>query len=240
MLDRVHHCSHLELAERLRSAGRMVDALIVDAPYSDRTHNGHALGIARDGNFRKEINYSAWSPDDVARFVDVWSPLTRGWFVTITDHRLAIHWAAELENSGRYVFAPLPLVEVGSRCRLSGDGPSSWTCWIVVARPKTRMFVTWGTLRGAYVGSEKRGEKPVIGGKPTWAMRQIVSDYSRPGDIVCDPCAGGGTTLLAAKLEGRRYIGCDIHANHVEITRNRLRELPVGTDQQVGLFDGEI
>jgi len=42
-----------------------------------------------------------------------------------------------------------------------------------------------------------------------WLMRAIVSDYSRPGDLVCDPFAGGGTTLLAAAIEGRRAIGAE-------------------------------
>ena len=40
-------------------------------------------------------------------------------------------------------------------------------------------------------------------------MRAIVRDYSEPGDLVCDPCAGGGTTLLAAVIEGRRAIGAE-------------------------------
>ena len=41
-------------------------------------------------------------------------------------------------------------------------------------------------------------------------MRALVRDYSRPGDLVCDPCAGGATTLIAAALEGRRAIGAEL------------------------------
>ena len=41
-------------------------------------------------------------------------------------------------------------------------------------------------------------------------MRAIVRDYSRPGDLIVDPCAGGSTTLLAAAIEGRRAIGAEI------------------------------
>jgi site-specific DNA-methyltransferase (adenine-specific) len=40
-------------------------------------------------------------------------------------------------------------------------------------------------------------------------MQSIVKDYSRPGDLIVDPCAGGGTTLLAAAIEGRRAIGAE-------------------------------
>ena len=50
----------------------------------------------------------------------------------------------------------------------------------------------------------------VVGGKPLDLMRAIVRDYSRPGDLICDPCAGGATTLLAAAMEGRRAVGAEI------------------------------
>jgi site-specific DNA-methyltransferase (adenine-specific) len=41
-------------------------------------------------------------------------------------------------------------------------------------------------------------------------MRAIIRDYTRPGDLIVDPCAGGATTLLAAAIEGRRCIGSEM------------------------------
>jgi site-specific DNA-methyltransferase (adenine-specific) len=142
-------------------------------------------------------------------FVAQWARRCRGWFCTITDHVLAPTWTVALAAEGRYVFAPTPIVETGSRVRLTGDGPSSWTCWLVVARPKTPEFVRWGTLPGAYIGSGK-GDREHIGGKDTGIMRAIVRDYSRPGDLIADPCCGAGTTLIAAAIEGRRAIGAEL------------------------------
>jgi hypothetical protein len=210
----------------------MVDAVVVDAPYSAKTHSGHDGGVEqtrfrsedekrmrvdrRTGaiyavgvNRRESISYTAWNADDVAEFVIFWAPRCRGWFCTVTDHILAPTWAVALEAEGRYVFAPLPIVETGSRVRLTGDGPSSWACWLIVARPRTPEFVRWGTLPGAYIGSGK-GDREHIGGKDSTIMRSIVRDYTRPGDLVCDPCAGGATTLLAAAIEGRRAIGSEL------------------------------
>lgn len=195
------------------------DTLIVDAPYSDKTHS--AYSIFADGNSLKghrEIGYASWSAQDVSEFVAAWAPRVNGWLVSVTDHVLAPAWADSLEASGRYVFAPLPMVESGSRVRLAGDGPSSWTCWIIVARPRSLRH--WGTLPGAYIGPSER--KPVMGGKPLRLMRALVRDYSRPGDLVCDPCAGGGTTLLAALTEGRRAVGAEMDPAHYDIARKRL------------------
>jgi site-specific DNA-methyltransferase (adenine-specific) len=221
-----------DLAKHVRRTVGQVDALIVDAPYSAVTHGGHDvmvehLGAAdnvRRHSERRGLSYPAWHESDVASFVASWSAAVGGWFVTLTDHVLAPAWIDALEDAGRYTFAPLPLVETGGRVRLSGDGPSSWTTWVVVARPRSRRFMSWGTLPGAYVMPAER--KDVVGGKPLAAMERLVEDYTCRGDLVCDPCMGAGTTLLAAKLLGRRYIGGDLDEKHVEIARERLRDLP--------------
>ena len=118
---------------------------------------------------------------------------------TLTDDTLAPVWRAAYERVGRYAFAMIPYVAPGSRVRLAGDGPSSWTCWIMVSRPRRDPYATWGTLPGAYVlPPGQGGALPVVGGKPLWLMEQLVRDYSREGDLVCDPCCSAGTTLVAA------------------------------------------
>ena len=42
-----------------------------------------------------------------------------------------------MRAAGRYVFSPIPLVDEGMTVRLRGDGPSSWTCWLCVGRPRS-------------------------------------------------------------------------------------------------------
>jgi site-specific DNA-methyltransferase (adenine-specific) len=197
------------------------DALIVDAPYSERTHKGHDEAAASAGE-RRELNYRPWTPADVDAFVDAWSIRARGWIVSITDHVLAPAWEAALERTGRYAFSPLAFVAPGSRVRVVGDGPAQWSCWIVVARP--RSFAKWGALPGAYVlpKQQPNNHSGVVGGKPLWLMRSLVRDYSRAGDLVCDPCAGAATTLLAAVTEGRRAVGAEQDEAHFAIAQKRL------------------
>lgn len=55
-------------------------------------------------------------------------------------------------------------------------------------------------------------------------VRHWVRQVSRPGELVCDPFLGSGTTALACHLEGRRFIGCDFDPACVETTRQRLAE----------------
>ncbi|MCC6596997.1 MAG: hypothetical protein IT477_10855 [Rhodanobacteraceae bacterium] len=69
-------------------------------------------------------------------------------------------------------------------------------------------------------------------GKPLDLMRAIVSDYSRPGDLVCDPCAGYGSTLAAALQKGRRAIGAECDPEVYAEAQRRLAGV-----QYVDLFD---
>jgi site-specific DNA-methyltransferase (adenine-specific) len=221
------------------------DAVICDPPYSGVTHDGHDGGAVPDlgrgrgpvrpgradsryandrweanGGERRALNYDAWTGDDVRAFVDSWAPRCAGWFVAFTSHDLCADYTAALEAHDRYVFAPLPFFSPGSRVRLSGDGPSSWTCWIVVARPRHAPYAKWGTLPGGYMVPPERCE--VVGGKPLALMAAIVRDYSRPGDLIVDPFCGSGTTALAAAMEGRRCITSEEKPEHYAIARKRL------------------
>lgn len=204
------------------------DSIVADPPYSARTHEGHGTmnrwGVSvpptYDKSARVAIHYTAWTPADVDEFCASWAQRCRGWTVTFNSHDLLPVISAGFEQRGRYGFAPLPFFSPGSRVRLSGDGPSSWTTWINVTRPTTREFQRWGTLPGGYVFPPE--DMLVVGGKPLPLMRAIIRDYTRPGDLVADPFCGGGTTALACAIEGRRCITSEMDPVTFEKAKKRL------------------
>ncbi|MEM2982945.1 MAG: DNA methyltransferase [Candidatus Bathyarchaeia archaeon] len=57
----------------------------------------------------------------------------------------------------------------------------------------------------------------------------MIDRYTKPGEVVCDPMMGSGTTLVECKLLGRDGIGVDINSNAVMIAMNRLdfRYVPI-------------
>ena len=187
-----------------------VDALITDPPYSERTHAGHDTGAVapRDGAARLALGYAALSGDDCKALAAAFHAYCDGWVVWMTDHTLAPSIMDALRDAGRYVFAPLPFFQPGRSVRLTGDGPCSWTDWIIVAR--TAAQSRWGTLPGGYIAGPGWNDKARMGGKPTALMRGLVNDYSRPGDLVCDPFMGAGTTGVAAVTMGRSFVGVEI------------------------------
>lgn len=61
--------------------------------------------------------------------------------------------------------------------------------------------------------------------KPILLLEQIIKLVSNENDIILDPFMGSGTTLVAAKMLNRRYIGIDISKEAVELAEMRLESL---------------
>jgi site-specific DNA-methyltransferase (adenine-specific) len=207
------------------------DHVITDPPYSEATHDGHAKADYRDEDSRRDLIYGHLTPGDVSEAAAFWAPRVRGWMAIMSDHELVPDWRRGLKAGGLTAsFAPVPCVIPGMTCRMAGDGPSSWAVYLNVAR--TKAAHKWGTLPGAYVVG--RGERRHIGGKPVRLMRAIVRDYTRPGDLIVDPYAGAGTTLLAASMEGRQCIGCEIDP---EVYGSAIEYLARHQQQTLNLFE---
>lgn len=64
--------------------------------------------------------------------------------------------------------------------------------------------------------------------KPVDILRQMIESSSVMGETVYDPFAGSGSTLIAAALEGRRAVGCEIDERYCEIAAKRLRAISEG------------
>ena len=199
-----------------------VDAVIIDPPYSERCHSGHdsTAKDCRDGAIRAELGYKALTLEDVDWFAAQYDRVCGGWVVWMTDSDLALHVRNALDRLGRTTFAPLPFFQPGRSVRLSGDGPSSWTDWIVVARTKAQL--KWGTLPGGYVAGPGWNDKARMGGKPTLLMDALVSDYSKPGHTILDTHMGAGTTGVSCARLGRKFIGCEIVPEAFDLECERI------------------
>ena len=57
---------------------------------------------------------------------------------------------------------------------------------------------------------------------PEQLPRRCIQLSTRRGQLVFDPFAGDGNTLVAAKRLGRRFFGCDISRTYVAAARQRL------------------
>lgn len=94
------------------------------------------------------------------------------------------------------------------------------------------MFVTdvWDDIReltsGYFAGDEALrdadGNRLHKQQAPIQLLLRILLSSTDPGDVVLDPFAGSGTTLVVAEQLGRKSIGVELDAFNVELIRNRV------------------
>lgn len=60
--------------------------------------------------------------------------------------------------------------------------------------------------------------------KPTALLQYLLEFATQPGEVVTDLFAGSGSTLVAAKLAGRRAVGVEMDEQHCETAAKRLAQ----------------
>ena len=58
--------------------------------------------------------------------------------------------------------------------------------------------------------------------KPVALIEELIKTYTNPGDVILDSCMGSGTTGVAAKNLGRRFIGIEKEQKYFEIAKERI------------------
>jgi len=75
-------------------------------------------------------------------------------------------------------------------------------------------------------GDAQQGVPGYKGATPSYVIWNLLQRYTKPNDLVIDPCAGSGTTLDVARDLGRRALGYDVHPTRKDIFRVDARKLP--------------
>ena len=101
----------------------------------------------------------------------------------------------------------------------------------------TGMGGTMATLKKWHVSSANVGDKklythPTI--KPLEVVKNHIINSSKENDIVLDCFCGSGTTCLACKETGRRYIGMEIDKEYHRIAVDRLNG--INANGQTSIF----
>lgn len=73
--------------------------------------------------------------------------------------------------------------------------------------------------------------------KPVALMERLIDLFTDPGDVVIDPCAGSGATLVASENLGRKSYGFEIKKDFCQAFENDMRHavtpaLTFGSDPQ--------
>lgn len=87
--------------------------------------------------------------------------------------------------------------------------------------PEGRMLNDWWTIPIMSTTSKERVGYP--NQKPLALLERCISIATNPGDVVLDFFCGSGTTGVAAKRLGRKYLLCDKNPEATAIAKERLQ-----------------
>jgi DNA modification methylase len=98
---------------------------------------------------------------------------------------------------------------------------------LMIFKPDNDMNYTFnGAQRKNYIdnfsGINKADIHPTE--KPLPLMEDIIKLHTNKGDLILDPFAGSGTTLVAAQNLGRNFIGIELVEKHYKTCLSRLSE----------------
>jgi len=104
------------------------------------------------------------------------------------------------------------------------DGVLSEGKHIIIHETKPRHNIwSYGVGLGGTTSDKFAFKHPAM--FPEQLAHDHIISWSNPGDIVFDPMCGAGTTLKMAALLGRRFIGCDISQEYVNIAQERIQQV---------------
>jgi len=95
-------------------------------------------------------------------------------------------------------------------------------------KPPLRVFTTtlW-EYPSQHYGKGMQGDKNYVGATPSWVIWQLLTRYTREGDVVLDPMCGSGTTLDVCKDLKREGVGFDVSPSRGDIKQADAREIPL-------------
>lgn len=170
--------------------------------------------------------------DFMSFFVKCYDVMDDGFLFVFCNDKALCHWSKQAEDAG---FIWKDTLFWNKRCANGGD--LNWPfiqivemilCFVKGKPSVYPMFNKDGELKKRIISLFDVGrvsKKEHCGHptqKPLFICEQIIMGTTKTGDLVVDPFCGSGTSLFAAKKQGRLFSGCDIDKKFVEISNKRI------------------
>lgn len=184
-----------------------IDLVLTDPPYGCNYRDRAGRRVAND-------NRTDWLEPAFAQVARVMKPDSLcvsfyGWHVV--DQFMAAWRAAGLRPVAHLVFPKRYASRTGTF-----EARHEQAYVLAKGNPKVPSPIA-DVLPWAYTGNRLHPTQ-----KPLEALSPIIAALTRPGDMVLDPFAGSGSTLVAAQRLGRGFIGIELDAGHVRTAERRL------------------
>jgi site-specific DNA-methyltransferase (adenine-specific) len=206
------------------------DHVFADPPYEAIMHaakGSAARRIRTDGRVEiRALDFSSIDPirDQVAQII---AEICDGWSIIFCAPEGVGRWADAINATPAKYKRACVWIKPDSTPQLNGQGPAmgaenfvaSW-CGAGYARWNA------GGKRGVYTHltnpPDRHGEHPTE--KPWRLFAELIADFTRPAQLVCDPFMGSGTTGVACVKLGRRFIGIERDEHYFNVAVERMTD----------------
>lgn len=216
-----------------------VDHVITDPPYEAEAHTKQRrtkstfVGRASSGEATgllpayKALDFAPITANERGVSAGAIARAARRWMLVFSQAEAVGDWRTALVTSGARWKRACVWIKPDGQPQLTGDRPGMGYESICTAHAPGRSRWNGGGKHGVYTFYKQQPEHSVSGThhptqKPDALMEALIRDFTDPGDLICDPFAGSGTTGVAAIRLGRRFIGWEMSPKYHAIAVKRL------------------
>lgn len=207
-----------------------VNHMIMDPPYEASLHasKNSLRGRVRvdSGPDLKGLDFAPI--DDIRKsVVNLSTAACAGWFIAFCTIEGVAKWADEINESDMKYKRGCLWVKPDATPQLNGQGPAQGAeCFVTAWNGTGHAKWNAGGKRGVYTHltnqQDRTGLHPTE--KPLSLMMEILKDFTSPGETVCDPFMGSGTTLVACAKMGRKGIGIELDERYYDLAVKRVTQ----------------
>ena len=224
--------------------GGSFDHVITDPPYEAEAHNlqRRKKGTRVDGTgswqrrggqtVQAPVNFDPITEETRNDSASQIARLAKRWAIVFCQSEAAMLWRAALEP---LVYKRTCVwVKPDGMPQLTGDRPGMGYESMVCCHTQGRSAWNGGGRTGVFThnkthgaGAGIRNDHPTT--KPDALMCELVNLFTDPNDVILDPFAGSGTTLVAALRMGRRAVGIELDPKYAALCVERCQSEDAGS-----------
>lgn len=211
-----------------------VDHVITDPPYDAEAHQLQRRIIKRPAGSNaygqvgvQAVDFDALDAPTRHLVAANAARLVRRWAMAFCQAESVGAWRDDLVTVGLVWKRACVWIKPNGQPSYTGDRPGQGYESIAVAHVPGRTRWNAGGKLGLYTylkDSPSARKREHVTQKPLLLMEALIRDFTDPSDIVLDPFAGSGTTGVAARRLGRRFIGFELSPHYAAIARRRIGE----------------
>ena len=236
----------LEVMDRLIEDGVKVDSIITDPPYGTTACKWDSVIpfdemwlrlnklIKPNGAivlFGSEPFSSALRMSNIKNYKYdwVWEKHHKTGHLNAKNRPMKIIESISVFSKGKHLYNPQGLIEINKHTKNSNsdmnrDGKNS-TSVVNNAPPKKEYFqkyTNYPTEILKFDSMNSNGLHPTQ--KPVALMEYLIKTYTNEGELVLDFTMGSGTTGVACKNLGRKFIGIEMDEGYFDIASKRMEQ----------------